>query len=69
MLERGNFNQKRLHPMSKYLDVGQGQGRGNVAQTCYTALGVSGDTTIIPMKIKLANMIQEMWLRRRFLII
>jgi len=55
--------------MSKYLDVGQGQGRGNVAQTCYTALGVSGDTTIIPMKIKLANMIQEMWLRRRFLII
>jgi len=33
---------------------GQGIG-GNVAQTRYTALGASGDTMIIPMKIKLVN--------------
>jgi len=30
-------------------------GQGNVAQTRYTALGASGDTMIIPMKIKLVN--------------
>jgi len=35
-------------------ELGQGIG-GNVAQTRYTALGASGDTMIIPMKIKLVN--------------
>jgi len=54
---KGKFKQKKVAPdVEVDVDVEElGQGRGNVIQTRYSALGASGDTMKIPMKIKLAN--------------